>query len=143
MLPRHLEIVYEINRRFLDEVRLRFPGDEGRVQRVSLIDETGPRYVRMANLACVGTHAVNGVAKLHSQLLKDELLRDFSEIWPEKFTNVTNGVTPRRFVALINPALSALVTRAIGERLDLRPVAAARGSSRSPTTPPSAPTGAR
>jgi glycogen phosphorylase len=115
VLPRHLEIVYEINRRFLDEVRLRFPGDEERVQRLSLIDETGPRYVRMANLACVGSHAVNGVAKLHSQLLKNELMRDFSETWPEKFTNVTNGVTPRRFVALINPALSALVTRAIGD----------------------------
>ena len=115
LLPRHLEIVYEINRRFLDEVRLRFPGDEARVQRVSLIDESGPRYVRMANLACVGSHAVNGVAKLHSQLLKDELMRDFSELWPGKFTNVTNGVTPRRFVALVNPALSALVTSAIGE----------------------------
>jgi starch phosphorylase len=115
LLPRHLEIVYEINRRFLDEVRLRFPGDEGRVQRMSLIDEAGPRYVRMANLACVGSRRVNGVAKLHSELLRDELLRDFSELWPEKFTNVTNGVTPRRFLALINPGLSALVTRAIGD----------------------------
>jgi starch phosphorylase len=115
VLPRHLEIVYEINRRFLDEVRLRFPGDEPRVQRVSLIDETGPRHVRMANLACVGSHAVNGVARMHSQLVRDELLRDFSELWPEKFTNVTNGVTPRRFVALVNPGLTALVTRAIGD----------------------------
>jgi starch phosphorylase len=115
VLPRHLEIVYEINRRFLDEVRVRFPGDEGRVQRLSLIDESSARYVRMANLACVGSHAVNGVAKLHSRLLKDELLRDFSELWPQKFTNVTNGVTPRRFVALINPGLSTLVTRAIGD----------------------------
>ena len=115
LLPRHLEIVYEVNRRFLDEVRLRFPGDEARVQRVSLIDEAGPRHVRMANLACVGSHTVNGVARLHSQLLKDELLRDFSELWPQKFTNVTNGVTPRRFVALVNPSLAALVTRAIGE----------------------------
>jgi starch phosphorylase len=115
VLPRHLEIIYEINRRFLDEVRVRFPGDEGKVQRVSLIDESGPRYVRMANLACVGSHKVNGVARLHSQLLRTELLRDFSEIWPEKFTNVTNGVTPRRFVALINPGLAALVTKAIGD----------------------------
>jgi starch phosphorylase len=115
VLPRHLEIVYEINRRFLDEVRVRFPGDEGRVERVSLIDESGPRYVRMANLACVGSHAINGVARLHSELVRTELLRDFSEIWPGKFTNVTNGVTPRRFVALANPRLSALVTDAIGQ----------------------------
>ncbi len=114
VLPRHLEILYEINQRFLDEVRVRFPGEPDRVARVSLIDESGPRYVRMAHLACVGSHTVNGVARLHSQLLKRDLLRDFSEIWPEKFTNVTNGVTPRRFVALINPGLAALVTRAIG-----------------------------
>ena len=114
LLPRHLQILYEINQRFLDEVRVRFPGEEERAQRVSLIDESGPRYVRMANLACVGAHTVNGVARLHSELLKRDLLRDFSEIWPDKFTNVTNGVTPRRFVALINPGLSALVTRAIG-----------------------------
>ena len=115
VLPRHLEIVYEINRRFLDEVRASFPGDEGKVQRVSLIDETAPRYVRMANLACVGSHRINGVARLHSELLRDELLRDFREIWPDKFTNVTNGVTPRRFVALVNPRLAALVTAAIGD----------------------------
>jgi starch phosphorylase len=131
VLPRHLEIIYEINRRFLDEVRVRFPGDEAKVQRVSLIDESGPRWVRMANLACVGSHRVNGVARLHSELLRNELLRDFSELWPEKFTNVTNGVTPRRFVALVNPRLAALVTKAIGdgwvgdlERLrDLEPLA--------------------
>jgi starch phosphorylase len=115
VLPRHLEIVYEINRRFLDEVRLRFPGDEERVRRVSLVDEADPRYVRMANLACVGSHAINGVARLHSQLLRDDLLRDFAEVWPEKFTNVTNGVTPRRFLALVNPGLAALVTKAIGD----------------------------
>ncbi len=114
VLPRHLQILYEINRRFLDEVRLSFPGDEARVERVSLIDESGPRYVRMANLACVGSRAVNGVARLHSELLKSDLLRDFAELWPDKFTNVTNGVTPRRFVALVNPLLSDLVTRAIG-----------------------------
>jgi starch phosphorylase len=115
VLPRHLEIVYEINRRFLDEVRVCFPGDEARVGRVSLIDEAGPRYVRMANLACVGSHAVNGVARMHSDLVRRELFRDFSEMWPEKFTNVTNGVTPRRFVALINPRLSALMSGAIGD----------------------------
>jgi starch phosphorylase len=115
VLPRHLEIVYEINRRFLDEVRVRFPGDESRVVRVSLIDESGPRYVRMANLACVGSRKVNGVARLHSELVRRDLLRDFSDFWPGKFTNVTNGVTPRRFVALVNPALAGLVTRAIGD----------------------------
>jgi glycogen phosphorylase len=113
-LPRHLEILYEINRRFLDEVRVSHPGDEERVKRVSLIDEDGPRYVRMANLACVGSHTVNGVARLHSELLRKELLRDFCELWPEKFTNVTNGVTPRRFVALVNPGLEQLLTRAVG-----------------------------
>jgi starch phosphorylase len=115
VLPRHLEIVYEINRRFLDEVRACFPGDEARVARVSLIDESGPRYVRMANLACVGSHAVNGVARLHSDLVRRDLFRDFHEMWPEKFRNVTNGVTPRRFVALVNPGLSALITGAIGD----------------------------
>jgi starch phosphorylase len=115
LLPRHLEIIYEINRRFLDEVRLRWPGEEARVQRMSLIDETGPRYVRMAHLACVGSHAINGVARLHTELLKRDLLPDFHAMWPEKFSNRTNGITPRRFLALINPGLSALITRAIGE----------------------------
>jgi starch phosphorylase len=115
VLPRHLEIIYEINRRFLDEVRGRFPADEARVRRLSLIDESGPRYVRMAHLACVGSHAINGVARLHTDLLKRELLSDFHEVWPEKFSNKTNGVTPRRFLALINPGLCALVTRAIGD----------------------------
>jgi len=116
LLPRHLEIIYEINRRFLDEVRLRFPGDDGRVARMSLIDETGERYVRMAHLACVGSHAVNGVARLHSDLLKQGVLRDFYEFSPSKFTNVTNGVTPRRFLVLSNPALADLITRKIGDR---------------------------
>jgi glycogen phosphorylase len=114
VLPRHLQILYEINHRFLDAVRLSVPGDEGLVQRVSLIEESGPRYVRMANLACVGAHTVNGVAQLHSELLRSDLLHDFASLWPDKFTNVTNGVTPRRFVALINPLLSQLITRAIG-----------------------------
>ncbi|MBI4862631.1 MAG: glycogen/starch/alpha-glucan phosphorylase [Candidatus Riflebacteria bacterium] len=115
VLPRHLQIIYEINRRFLDQVRARFPGDEGRVSRLSLIDETGDRYVRMANLACVGSHAINGVARLHSELVKTQLLVDFHAMSPEKFHNVTNGVTPRRFVVLSNPKLSALITRAVGE----------------------------
>ncbi len=115
VLPRHLEIVYEINRRFLDAVRTRFPGDEARVQRLSLIDEGGERSVRMAHLASVGSHAINGVAALHTELLKRDVLRDFYELSPEKFSNKTNGVTPRRFVALVNPGLTKLVTSAIGE----------------------------
>jgi starch phosphorylase len=114
VLPRHLEIVYEINRRFLDEVRLRHPGDDNRVRRLSLIDESGDRSVRMAHLACVGSHAINGVAALHSELLRRDVLRDFSALWPEKFLNVTNGVTPRRFIMLTNPGLTKLVTDAIG-----------------------------
>ena len=115
LLPRHLEIIYEINRRFLDEVRARFPNDDARIARVSLIDETGPKYVRMANLATVGSHAVNGVAALHTELLKKTVLRDFYELHPEKFFNVTNGVTPRRWLAFSNPELSALITGKIGE----------------------------
>ncbi|ABQ28004.1 glycogen/starch/alpha-glucan phosphorylase [Geotalea uraniireducens] len=115
ILPRHLEIVYEINRRFLDQVRLAFPGDEEQAARLSLIDESGCRYVRMAHLACVGCHAVNGVAKLHSELLKSEVLRDFHEMFPEKFHNVTNGVTPRRWMALSNPRLAALISGVIGD----------------------------
>ena len=115
LLPRHLEIVYEINRRFLDEVRIRYPGDDARVARLSLIDEAGEKRVRMANLACVGSHSVNGVAKLHSELLKRSVLRDFYELWPERFSNKTNGVTPRRFMRLANPALSALVSARIGD----------------------------
>ena len=113
-LPRHLEIIYEINRRFLDEVRLKYPLDEDRLRRLSLIDEAGGKSVRMANLACVGSHAINGVAALHTELLKQTVLKDFHDLWPEKFLNVTNGVTPRRFLALSNPALSGLITRKIG-----------------------------
>lgn len=115
LLPRHLEIIYEINRRFLDEVRTKFPGDEERVKRVSLIDEAGERHVRMANLATVGSHAVNGVAKLHSELLKKELLRDFYEMFPERFSNKTNGVTPRRWMALADPGLTKLISSRIGD----------------------------
>jgi starch phosphorylase len=116
VLPRHLEIVYEINRRFLDEVRRRYPNDEERVRRMSLIDEAGGRYVRMAHLACVGSQAVNGVAALHTELLKQTVLRDFYELSPEKFHNVTNGVTPRRWMALSNPKLTALIGSKIGDR---------------------------
>ena len=115
LLPRPLEIIYEINRRFLDEVRRRYPGDDARVARLSLIDEAGEKRVRMANLATVGSHTVNGVAALHSTLLKQTVLRDFAELWPERFQNVTNGVTPRRFVVLSNPQLARLLTGAVGE----------------------------
>jgi glycogen phosphorylase len=115
VLPRHLEIVLEINRRFLDEVRARFPGDEGRVQRLSLVDEQGERYVRMAHLAAAGSHAVNGVAALHTKLLVGDVFRDFHEMYPERFLNVTNGVTPRRWIAVSNPWLSGVITDAIGD----------------------------
>lgn len=115
LLPRHLEIIYEINRRFLDEIRGQFPGDNGRLARLSLIDESGERYVRMAHLATVGSHRVNGVAQLHSELLKRTVMHDFAELWPEKFCNVTNGVTPRRFIAVSNPPLTALITSRIGD----------------------------
>jgi starch phosphorylase len=114
VLPRHLEIIYEINARFLDEVRIRFLGDEERLARLSLIDEHGPRHVRMAHLACVGSHAVNGVAQLHSRLLRESVLKDFHDLWPGKFSNKTNGVTPRRFLSLANPRLAALIGEAIG-----------------------------
>jgi starch phosphorylase len=114
LLPRHVQILFEINRRFLDEVRERRPGDEALVQRVSLIDEGGDKRVRMAHLAVVGSHKVNGVAALHSQLLRQTVLRDFADLYPDRFTNVTNGVTPRRFVRQANPSLSKLITEAIG-----------------------------
>jgi glycogen phosphorylase len=114
LLPRHLEIVYEINRRFLDEVRMRFLGDEARVWRLSLIAEGDERRVRMANLAVVGSQAVNGVAELHSALVKATLFRDFAELWPERFHNVTNGVTPRRFMVVANPRLAQLITQTCG-----------------------------
>jgi len=114
ILPRHLEIIYEINRRFLEEVRQRFPGDNGFVSHLSLIEEGGERYVRMANLACVGSFAINGVAALHTQLLKDSVLQDFYRLTPDKFSNKTNGVTPRRFLMLNNPGLCRLVCDALG-----------------------------
>jgi len=114
-LPRHIEIIYEINRRFLDEVGAKYPGDTQRLARLSLIEETGDKHVRMANLASVGSHAINGVAALHSDLLKKTVLHDFYELYPQKFLNVTNGVTPRRWIALSNPGLARLITAKIGE----------------------------
>jgi starch phosphorylase len=114
LLPRHLEIIYEINSRFLGDVRARFPGDNERVPRMSLIDERGEKAVRMAYLATMASHTVNGVAALHSDLLKKTVLRDFAEMYPERFTNVTNGVTPRRFLALSNPHLARLLTETLG-----------------------------
>ncbi|RTZ90472.1 MAG: glycogen phosphorylase [Deltaproteobacteria bacterium] len=116
LFPRHIEIIYEINRRFLDEVRLKFPGDDARISRMSIIDETSPRYVRMANLACIGTKAINGVAAMHTELLKKHTLADWNQMYPGKILNVTNGVTPRRWIAVSNPRLTSLITEAIGER---------------------------
>jgi starch phosphorylase len=115
MLPRHLEIVYEINRRFLETVRARFPGDESRVARVSLIEEGPTKHVRMANLAIVGSHSTNGVAAIHTKLLRATTVRDLAETFPERFSNKTNGVTPRRWLRLANPALASTITEAIGE----------------------------
>ncbi|MFI5181408.1 MAG: glycogen/starch/alpha-glucan phosphorylase [Thermoanaerobaculia bacterium] len=115
LLPRQLEIIFEINRRLLDEVRRRCPGDEGKAARISLIEEGGDRKVRMANLAIVGSHSTNGVAAIHSRLLKEETVKDLAELYPERFGNKTNGVTPRRWLLLANPALAKVITSAIGE----------------------------
>jgi glycogen phosphorylase len=115
LVPRHLEIIYEINRRLLTSVRVRFPGDEGRVQRVSLIEEGSTKHVRMANLAIVGSHSTNGVAAIHSELLRTTTVRDLAELFPERFSNKTNGVTPRRWLLLANPSLAGVITEAIGE----------------------------
>jgi starch phosphorylase len=115
LLPRHLEIIYEINRRLLDDVRRRFPGDEARVAKVSLIEEGAQRKVRMANLAIVGTHSTNGVAAIHSRLLRTSTVRELAEIFPERFNNKTNGVTPRRWLRVANPALAFAITDAIGD----------------------------
>jgi starch phosphorylase len=115
LVPRHLEIIYEINRRFLDDVRRRFPGDEARVTRMSLLEEAPARRVRMANLAVVGSHSTNGVAQIHSDLLRTRVLKDFAEMFPERFTNKTNGVTPRRWLLLANPFLAGLLTEAVGD----------------------------
>ena len=114
LLPRHLQIIYEINGRFLRKVSACYPGDIARLRRMSLIDESGDRYVRMANLAIVGTSSVNGVAELHTKILKEDIFKDFNELWPEKFKNVTNGITPRRWLLKANPKLSSLISEKIG-----------------------------
>ena len=115
LLPRHLEIIYEINRRLLDSVRVRFAGDDGRVQRMSLIEEGPAKHVRMANVAIVGSHSTNGVAELHSELLRTITVKDLAEMFPERFSNKTNGVTPRRWLLLANPELARVITEAIGD----------------------------
>jgi glycogen phosphorylase len=115
MLPRHLEIIFEINRRLLDDARRRFPGDDGRVARTSLIEEGPEKHVRMANLAIVGSHSTNGVAAIHSALLRSATLKDLAEMFPERFNNKTNGVTPRRWLLVANPELARLITEAIGD----------------------------
>ena len=115
LLPRQLEIIYEINRRLLDDVRARFPGDERRVACMSLIEEGAQRKVRMANLAIVGSHSTNGVAAIHSQLLRTSTVRDLAEMFPERFNNKTNGVTPRRWLLIANPSLSTTISDAIGD----------------------------
>jgi glycogen phosphorylase len=116
VLPRHLEIIYEINRRFLDDLAHRHPGDVDRMRRTSIIEEGGEKRIRMAQLAIIGSHSVNGVSELHSGLLRNEVFRDFYEIWPERFHNFTNGVTQRRWLKLANPLLSDLITKTIGDR---------------------------
>jgi starch phosphorylase len=115
MLPRHLEIIYEINHRFLHEVRRRFGPDDARARRMSIIEEDGGRRVRMASLAIVGSHSVNGVAALHSEILKQDVFRDYCEMWPERFNNKTNGIAHRRWLLKGNPALARLITDAIGD----------------------------
>jgi len=115
LIPRHLEIIYEINRRFLDEVRLRFPGEDGRVGRVSLVEEGSQRKIRMAHLAIVGSHSTNGVAAVHSKLLRTTTVKDLAEMYPERFSNKTNGVTPRRWLLQANPPLARTITEAIGD----------------------------
>ncbi len=115
VLPRHLEIIFEINHRFLDTVRMTFPNDIGRVERLSIIEEGAEKQVRMANLACIGSYSINGVAELQSELLRTRVFEDFAALWPEKFGNKTNGVTPRRFMRLANPILAELISERIGE----------------------------
>ena len=135
LIPRHLEIIFEINRRLLDDVRTRFPGDEGRVARVSLIEEGPNKHVRMANLAIVGSHSTNGVAAIHSELLRTTTVKDLAEMFPERFNNKTNGVTPRRWLLLANPALARTITRGdrrgwitdLSQLSKLKPLAEDRG----------------
>ncbi len=111
LLPRHLQIIYEMNIRFLREVALHYPGDDARLSRMSLIDEGHGKKVRMAHVAIIGSFSVNGVSKLHSDLLKENLFKDFYELFPEKFNNKTNGITPRRWLLKANPPLSKLITK--------------------------------
>jgi starch phosphorylase len=115
LLPRHLQIIYEINARFLRDVAIRYPLDTDRLRRMSIIQEDGQKYVRMANLAIVGSASVNGVAELHTRLLKEQVLRDFAEFWPTRFNNKTNGITPRRWLLKANPLLAQLITESIGD----------------------------
>jgi starch phosphorylase len=115
LIPRHLQIIYEINRRLLDEVRLRFPGDDGRVVRVSLFEEGSQSKIRMAHMAIVGSHSTNGVAALHSKLLRTTTVRDLAEMFPERFNNKTNGVSPRRWLLQANPKLSSAISGVIGD----------------------------
>ena len=126
LLPRHLEIIYEINQRFLDDMHNRFPTDNARMRRMSIIGEDGERSVQMAHLAVVGSKAVNGVAELHTHLLETVTLRDFYEAFPERFSNKTNGVTPRRWLMLSNPELTALIDETVGNTLAQRPLQVAR-----------------
>jgi starch phosphorylase len=116
LIPRQLEIIYEVNRRLLDEVRVLFPGDDGRVERVSLVEEKPSRKIRMANLAIVGSHSTNGVAAVHSKLLRTTTVKDLAEMFPERFSNKTNGVTPRRWLLEANPSLARAITQAIGDK---------------------------
>lgn len=116
ILPRHLEIIYEINSRFLSDIRNKYPGDDDKIRRMSIIDEEGSKHVRMAHLASIGSHAINGVSALHTELLKQDVLHDFYELQPDTFFNVTNGVTPRRWIKLYNPRLASLITDRIGEK---------------------------
>ena len=135
LLPRHLEIIYEINRRLLDSIQTRFPGDNQRVASMSLVEEGPQRKIRMANLAIVGSHSTNGVAAIHSHLLRTTTVRDLAEMFPERFNNKTNGVTPRRWLLLANPTLTAIITEAIGsdwitdldQLSNLKPLAGDRG----------------
>jgi starch phosphorylase len=142
LLPRHMEIVYSLNQLLLDDVRRTYPGDEGRAARMSLIEEGPEPRIRMANLAVVGAFAVNGVAELHSKLLAETTLKDFAQLWPDKFRNVTNGVTPRRFIRLANPRLSALITSRLGSEHWLTDTDLLRELEPLATTQPSGPAGA-
>ena len=115
VLPRHLQIIYEINRRFLEETAVAYPGDRERLKRMSLIEEATPKQVRMANLAIVGSHSINGVSAIHTRLIQTSLVPDFYQLWPERFNNKTNGITQRRWLLQANPALAELISTTIGD----------------------------